>query len=534
MVDDDDAHGPAEQERYARGLKYSAYDTLSAFVLGLASAIVTARVFGVEVIGAFALAAMLTGALHLVSNVREQGGLVRELTRYAPRAPEARALLWLVLGCSAVITVLVLLPFGALAVFLLSDVFDRPELVAPFAVLTAAYVLLDNTSFNLDAPLVAYRDAQAIWFARAAITVTMIAGALACAIADERSLWALVAVTVAASVVGVTIRLVAVHRLTGLRTDRGQLAAVRERLRPIIWFGVRQTPLNYTEAAIEYTDTAILGATVPLTQIGAYNRAYTLYRRAGQIPVTLSRLYFPTLSALFHRGERDAMVRVYRLSTRYMTLLLLPVATWVAASAPAVLAVFGPGFDEGATALSILIFAVVLYGYQKTAGGLLAAADRPGVVSVVSVCTALLNVGLCLVLIPPLGLTGAALANTGGWAFDVALLVAIAAREAQRPTWTMVDPGFVLRLAGACAMLALAAVPLREADAALLWQSLVALPALATGLLLFRPLSRADLGAFERAIEAAGIRSRRLRGGARTVHALISHGAPAGQAASRS
>jgi O-antigen/teichoic acid export membrane protein len=520
----DDATAPAEQDRYARGLKYSAYDTVTSLILGLVSAIATARVFGATVIGAFALASLLTGSLHMVSNVREQGGLVRELTRHAPRAPESRALLWLVLGFSVLITVAVLLPFGVLAVFLLREVFEQPDLVAPFAVLVASYVLLDNTSFNLEAPLVAYRDGRSLWITRMGITTTMIAGALACAALDERSLWALVAITVAASAVGLAIRLLAVHRLTGLRTSRGRIRGVRSRLRPIVWFGIRQAPLNYTESAIEYTDTAVLGATVPLATVGAYNRAYTLYQRASQVPIALGRLYFPTLTALFHRGEREAMVSVYRLSTRYLTLLLLPGATWVAASAPAILDLFGPGFNEASTALSILMLAVVVRSYDKTSGGLLAACDRPGIVSVISVGTAVLNVGLCLALIPPLELTGAALANGGSWLLGAAISLALAAGEARRSVWQMLDGAFLLRLAGACALLGVAAASLRGAPAALVWQALIALPALAAGLLAFRPLSRADLATVERALAAAGIRSERLRRAARTVHDRISHG----------
>ncbi len=517
-----DAPAPAEQDRFAHGLKYSLYDTVSSFALGLVSAVVTARVFGVEVIGAFALASLLTGSLHMVSNVREQGGLVRELTRFAARAPESRALLWLVLAFSAALTLAIVVPFGALSVFLLREVFDQPELVAPFAVLVGAYLLLDNTSFNLEAPLVAHRDGRALWIVRMAITLTMITGAVICAVADERSLWALVAITVASSAVGVLLRLRAVSRLTGLRTSRAAVRGVRDRLRPIIWFGVRQAPLNYTETAIEYADTAILGASVPLVSIGAYSRAYTLYRRAGQVPVALSRLYFPTLSALFHGGEHAAMLRVHRISTRYLTLLLLPVAAWVAASAPAVLAIFGPGFDEGATALSILIFAVVLDGYGRTAGGFLAAVDRPGAVSIVSVGTAVLNVGLCLVLIPSLELTGAAIANVAGWLFAAVALVILAARHAERPPWTMLDARFLLRLVGACAVLAGAAAALRGTPAALVWQCLVALPALALGLVVFRPLSRSDEPTVERALASAGVRSERLRRLVRTVHDAIS------------
>ena len=48
-------------------------------------------------------------------------------------------------------------------------------------VLSGAYLLLDNPSFNLDAPLVAYRDGRAVWIVRMGITATMIGGALACA-----------------------------------------------------------------------------------------------------------------------------------------------------------------------------------------------------------------------------------------------------------------------------------------------------------------------------------------------------------------
>jgi O-antigen/teichoic acid export membrane protein len=476
------------------------------------------------VIGAYALASMLTGSLHMVSNVREQGGLVRELARYAPRAPESPALLWLVLGFSAVFTVAILVPFGALSVFLLRDVFDRPELVAPFAALVAAYLVLDNTSFNLEAPLVAFRDGRSLWIAHMGVTATMIAGAVLCAVAGWDTLWALVGITIAASVVGLALRVAGVERLTGLRTRRAAMAAVRPRLRPIIWFGVRQAPLNYTETAIEYVDTAVLGATVPLAAIGAYNRAYTLYRRAVQIPIGLSRLYFPTLSALFHRGELDAMVRVYRLSTRYLTMLLLPAATWIAVSAPAILAVFGPDFVAGATALSILIFIVVPYAYSSTAGGLLSACDRPGIVSTASVATAIVNVGLCLALIPPLELTGAALANAASWTLDAVVLFVIAARQARRTPWDLIEPGFVVRLVAACAVLALALVPLRDVGGALVWQILAALPALAVGLVVFRPLIRADLGTVERAVTAAGLAAPRWIALVRFVHEHISHG----------
>ena len=460
MADHDDR---SEQERFAHGLRYSAYDTVTSLVLGLASAIITARVFGAEVIGAFALAALLTGSLHLVSNLREQGGLVRELTRHRRDAPEPPALLWVTLALSVTITIVVLAPFAVASVWLLRDVFDRPELVLPFAVLAAGYLLLDNTSFNFDAPLVAYRDGRSLWFARMAMSVTMIAGALACAAFGEERIGGLVACTLASSAAGLVVRTAAVQRLTGLRTGRRELAWARGQLRKIVSFGVRAAPVNFTEAAIGYADTAILGANASLTAIGAYNRAYGLYQRAASLPVSLSRLYFPTMSALHHRGDRAAMARVHRVSTRYLALLLAPAATWLAASAPAVLAIFGPGFDAAATALAILAGVVVLDCWSRPAGGVLWAADRPGIVSWVYGGVAALNTGLCLLLIPPHGLTGAALANLGGWLLSAAVLPLLAAGELGRGRLAMFDAAFALRLAGVCAVLALPLIPLRDA-----------------------------------------------------------------------
>ena len=78
------------------------------------------------------------------------------------------------------------------------------------------------------------------------------------------------------------------------------------------------------------------------------------------------------------------MVRVHRLSTRYLTLLLPPAATWLAASAPAVLAIFGPGFDAAATALVDPHLRGRARRLRHDRGRPAGGGDRPGVVSIVS------------------------------------------------------------------------------------------------------------------------------------------------------
>ena len=514
----------SEQQRFAHGLRYSAYDAVTSLILGLASSILTARVFGAATIGAFAIAALLTGSLRMISNVREQGGLVRELTRHEPGTPQSRALVWATLVFSTLITIVVLIPFSVLSLVLLHRVFDRPELVTPFLVLVAGYLALDNVAFNLEAPLVAYRDGRAVWLSRLSMSLAMIVATVACALAGIDSVDGIVGCTLAASAVGLIARVWGVRRRIGLRTRLADLRWALTRMRTVIWFGVRQSPLNYSETAIEYTDTAVLGATVSLTEVGAYNRAYGLYTRAMQVPVSVSRLYFPTLSALYHRGDVDGVARLYRLSFRYLVLLLAPACAFVAAAAPQVLAIFGPDFQIAATALSILVFGVVLEAWGTTAGGVLSAADRPGVVSIVWIGVAVINVGLCFTLIPAFGLTGAAIANVGGTLLGVACLWRITGRQLGRSVPWMVQLPFLVRLTAACAVMAAVVLALRPVTAALAWQTLAAPVTLVAGLLVFRPLAREDLHVVERGLRATGLGSPRVLRAALGLHERFSHG----------
>jgi O-antigen/teichoic acid export membrane protein len=507
-----------------RGIKFSAYETVTSFVLGLASAVLTARVFGPAVIGAFALASALTGSFQVISNVREQSGLVRELTRYEPRTGQASALTWVTLAFSSVLTAVLLVPFVFLAIALLRGTFDRPELVAPFLVLCASYLLIDNTSFNVGAPLVAYRDARAVWFARTAMVVTTIAAAGLCGALGFRSVWGLVACTLAASAIGLAVRVWAVGRLTGLTARRADLRRAKARLRAIIWFGARASPLNYAEMAAEYADTAILAAHVPLAGLGAYNRAYGLYKRIGTIPLSLSRLYFPTQCALWASRDLEGMAQTYRLTTRYLVLLVLPGATWVAVSATGIMALFGPGFVPGATALGILAFTVVFDAYGRTAGGILSASNQPGRVSLIGTVNGVANVVLCLALIPQIGLVGAALANLAGWVLGAGLFMGLAARRLGRSPASMVEFGFLLRLGVGCALFALLMTPLQALGGALIWSAVCATPALLFSLALTRPLSRADGPLVERGLRSAGISSPGRLRAVRRLHTLLSHG----------
>ena len=60
--------------------------------LGLVSTIITARLYGVRIIGEFALVTVPVAALWALSSVKEQQALIKEITRLPPRHPRVTQL----------------------------------------------------------------------------------------------------------------------------------------------------------------------------------------------------------------------------------------------------------------------------------------------------------------------------------------------------------------------------------------------------------------------------------------------------------
>ena len=83
---------PRRRPTFSEGVAFSVLSFGSIAVLSLVTAVVTARVYGIQVMGEFALAFAPTGIVWVLSSVREQPALVRALAPLAPRDPRATGL----------------------------------------------------------------------------------------------------------------------------------------------------------------------------------------------------------------------------------------------------------------------------------------------------------------------------------------------------------------------------------------------------------------------------------------------------------
>ena len=118
--------------------------------LALLSGIVTARLYGIRVIGEFALAYAPTGAVWYLSTVREQPALVKALAPLRPRDPLVTGLFTAVFAFSTALTAFAAAAAALVAWLIFHGPIYHPHLFAPAVLSLAGCLLFANPGWNVD------------------------------------------------------------------------------------------------------------------------------------------------------------------------------------------------------------------------------------------------------------------------------------------------------------------------------------------------------------------------------------------------
>ncbi len=214
--------------------------------------------------------------------------------------------------------------------------------------------------------------------------------------------------------VGVVI--VAVALIARIGSTRLDLPALRAALR----LGLPLFPHALSAWALRLADRWLLAIllTVPAgdprtTQIGIYAFGYQL----GYVVTILITSFNAAWSPTFYRiGDRPDAPRFYADMTNVVLAGILAVAVLVSVTAPEVLAIIArPGFAPAADIVPIIAFASALQGAYTMFVTAVFFRKRTGPLALITFGSAALNIGLNVVLIPLLGIVGAALATFGAY-----------------------------------------------------------------------------------------------------------------------
>ena len=160
-----------------------------------------------------------------------------------------------------------------------------------------------------------------------------------------------------------------------------------------------------------FIDTLILGVYRPASQVGLYSAATTFARLFLVGNTALAYVYLPVTARLQREGSYGTIQWTYVTATRWVVALGFPLLLlFVFLPSQSLAEVFGPGYQNAALALPVLVVAAFVSNALGPVTATLAGLGRGYVLNAISLVSASLNVGLSFLLIPGTGLLGAAVA----------------------------------------------------------------------------------------------------------------------------
>lgn len=174
------------------------------------------------------------------------------------------------------------------------------------------------------------------------------------------------------------------------------------------------------------TDVLMLGFLGRPEDVGFYRIASRVASLVAFAMTAVGGTLAPRIAALHAVGKRAEMQILSTKATLATSLFALPMALALVFGGSWVLLLFGEEFQKGATALAILSVGQLINATMGMAVLLLTMTGHHALVARTLAVSAFLNIALNALLIPPFGVSGAALATTityCTWTVALALLV---------------------------------------------------------------------------------------------------------------
>ena len=442
---------PTGRASYRTGFAFGTLGFFAVTAVGVVSTIVTARLYGVHVIGESALVLAPVSALGILSTIKEQQALIREITGLPARDPRVSQLFSAVFTFSFGLTATVALIDALVCWFVFRGPLHEPNLVVPAWVSIAGYTIITNTAWNFDSIFAAFVAGRQLFWVRLHEALSFILIAMTVGLM-WRSVWGLVIATIGASSTALVHRALWVRRFVRPRLSRAEYRIGLQVLPSLLRFGAKATPGQIAQGVSQQCGVWALGTVAPVALVGAYSRAQTIPQRLQQASTRITEVLYPTLVGRHTRGDGEGFDRAMIDSIRYEMVGMMLFAAAIGGAAHAVLKIFGPGFTRGSAALALLALYPALAAITVTQTQALWATNRPGRTSLISIVRLLATLALVVTLTPAIGVTAPAIALLVGYVVAV-LLGGLAVRPVLnrpvRATWPLRERFALLAAYGA-------------------------------------------------------------------------------------
>ena len=367
-----------------------------------------ARVLGAEALGIYALGMTIVGLLGIFNALGLPYSAVRFVAAYRAtgkldllRGFLARSIV-LLLGCNLLLggAVLLLGPWVAI------HVYHTPAL-RPYLGLFALIMMFGALTGFLAQVLTGYKDV-----ARRTIITNFIGSPLTMLftlglIGAGLGLWGYIFAQVASAVVVMVLLVAAVWKLTpkAARALSGSLAPIGK---DVISFSSVVFAMDSLSFVMSQADKILIGFYLDARELGIYAMAAALVAFVPSILQAVNQIFSPTIADLHARDQHELLGRLFQTLTKWILGLTLPLGCLIIVFARDLMRIFGPEFEAGWPILVIGTLGQLINCGVGSVGYLLLMSGHQTRLIRIQAVMAGVMVGLSLLLIPQLGLIGAA------------------------------------------------------------------------------------------------------------------------------
>jgi O-antigen/teichoic acid export membrane protein len=205
-------------------------------------------------------------------------------------------------------------------------------------------------------------------------------------------------------------------------------------IRELLRFSVPLMPGNSINFAYSWYDRALLLPYVSLSGLGIYNATLTAFNVLSAIPSGMAGVLYPAYAEIQSVKGKGGLEDAIHAASRYISFIAVPLTLGLFATARPALALFvGQQYEYGSTALQILTFFFCATLLANAFGNILLLLGMTATASSVAAASVIGSLGVAFLLLPQLGIDGAAVSRGVGMIVSFGLTLALARGRIRLP-----------------------------------------------------------------------------------------------------
>ena len=192
----------------------------------------------------------------------------------------------------------------------------------------------------------------------------------------------------------------------------------------LLFFSIPVVITGLAELALYDMGTLVIGHYMASEFVGYYNAASPVARLPLIISMAVATSVLPATAEAISLNNRELLKTYVLQSYRYVSLIVVPlcIGTIVFAT-PIISILFGPDYIPGSAALQILAAGMLFFTIYTVSSSIAQGLGQPRLPMYVLIVGTVIDIVLSILLVPPLGINGAAIATTITSLFIMSTLV---------------------------------------------------------------------------------------------------------------